>query len=511
MAVSVQAASPVWESVLEHTKSAQDQNGEPLLWAVQLSSSLNSAGISLPSIDLAHLLVSHIFWDNHVPITWKFLEKAMTVNFVPPILVLAHLSTRVIPNRKFHPAAYRLYMELLRRHAFSLKSQIKGPNYQKIMKSIDDVLHLSQIFGVQVSEPGLLLVKFVFSIVWQLLDASLADEGLLELTPEKRSIWPTVAEDMEIDNADNFNEKRKEHHDVLYKGNTVMAIETIGEFLQNKATSRILFLAWRNMPSHGRNFIKQLRVLATKSMALRRTKHITPEALLNLTSDVHKVVSRKCKTISQQEFNADLGFGSLTTSSSQCHGTSLSARWLPIDLFLEDAMDGSQVAATGAVESLTGLVKALQAVNRKGHSEGPVPRLDTCLCMLLSITPLAVANIVEEEESELIDESDCSSIDQTKEKQALGKCCQGLVSSLQMLGDYEALLTPPQPVLSVANQAAAKAIMFFSGLTVGNGYYECVSINDMPMNCSGNMQHLIVEPCIARNLLDTSAMFGLAM
>ncbi|KAK9035501.1 hypothetical protein V6N11_077540 [Hibiscus sabdariffa] len=525
MAVSVQAASPVWESVLEQTKSAQDKNRDPLLWAVQLSSSLNSAGISLPSIDLAHLLVSHICWDNHMPITWKFLEKAMAVNFVPPMLVLALLSTRVIPKRKFHPAAYRLYMELLRRHAFSLKCQINGPNYQKIMKSIDDVLNLSQIFGVQVSEPGLLLVEFVFSIVWQLLDASLDDEGLLELTPEKRSIWPT-AQDMEIDNVDNFAEKRKEHHDVLYKGNNMMAIEIIGEFLQNKVTSRILFLARRNMPSHWGNFIQQLRVLAAKSMVLRNSKHITPEALLNLTSDVHKVVSRKCKTISQQEFNADLGSGPPPTSSNQCHGTNPSAHWLPIDLFLEDAMDGSQVAATGAVESLTGLVKALQAVNgttwhdtflglwiaalrlvqrERNISEGPVPRLDTCLCMLLSITPLVVANIVEEEESELIDESDCSSTNQTREKQALGKCRQDLITSLQMLGDYEALLTPPQPVRSVANQAAAKAIMFVSDLTVGSGYYECVSINDMPMNCSGNMRHLIVEACIARNLLDTSA------
>ncbi|EOX94836.1 Reduced epidermal fluorescence 4, putative isoform 1 [Theobroma cacao] len=532
MAVSIQAASPVWESVLEQTKSAQGKNSDPLLWAVQLSSSLNSAGVSLPSIDLAHLLVSHICWDNHVPITWKYLEKAMTVKFVPPILVLALLSTRVIPNRKFHPAAYRLYMELLRRHTFSLKCQINKPNYQKTMKSIDDVLHLSQIFGLQVSEPGLLLVEFVFSIVWQLLDASLDDEGLLELTPEKRSIWPTITQDMEIDTPDNFNEKRNEQLDVMYKGNTTMAIEIIGEFLQNKVTSRILFLARRNMPSHWGAFIQQLSILAAQSVALRNSKHLTPDALLQLTSDSRKVLSRECKIKSHEEFHAIIGSGCLTSSSGQCYGTSSSAHWLPIDLFLEDAMDGSQVAATGAVERLTGrvnlagLVKALQAVNgttwhdtflglwiaalrlvqrERDISEGPVPRLDTCLCMLLSITPLVVANIVEEEESELIDESDCSPTNQTKEKQAPGRCRKDLISSLQMLSDYEALLTPPQSVRSVANQAAAKAIMFISGLTVGNGYYECMSINDMPMNCSGNMRHLIVEACIARNLLDTSA------
>ncbi|OMO77792.1 hypothetical protein CCACVL1_14830 [Corchorus capsularis] len=525
MAVSIQAASPVWDSVMEQIKFAQDRNTDPLLWAVQLSSSLHSAGVSLPSIDLAHLLVSHICWDNHVPIAWKFLEKALIAKLVPPVLVLALLSTRVIPNRKLHPAAYRLYMELLRRHAFSLKSEINGPNYPKIMKSVDDVLHLSEIFGLQVSEAGLLLVEFVFSVIWQLLDASLDDEGLLELSPEKRSIWPTLTQDMEIDNPENFNEKRNEQHDVLCKGNTTMAIEIVGEFLQNKVTSRILFLARRNMPTHWGAFIQQLRILAAQSMALRNSKYVTPDALLQLTSDTRKVLSRESKIISQ-EFHAVIGSGSLTSSSGQYHGTSSSGHWLPIDLFLEDAMDGSEVAATGAVESLIGLVKALQAVNgttwhdtflglwiaalrlvqrERDISEGPVPRLDTCLCMLLSITPLAVANIVEEEESELIDENDCSTTNQTKEKQPQGRRRKDLISSLQMLSDYEALLIPPQSVRTVANQAAAKAIMFVSGLTVGNGYYESMSINDMPMNCSGNMRHLIVEACIARNLLDTTA------
>ncbi|KAK8509902.1 hypothetical protein V6N13_093740 [Hibiscus sabdariffa] len=531
MAVSVETKGPVWDSVLEYTKSAQDKNSDPLLWAVQLGSSLKSAGVSLPSTELAHLLVSHICWDNQMPIAWKFLQKALTVKFVPPVLVLALLSTRVIPDRKFHPAAYRLYMELLRRHAFSLECQIGGPNYLKIMKSIDDVLHLSQIFGVQASEPGLLLVEFIFSIVWQLLDASLDDEELLELPPEKRSIWPFVTQDMEIDHADNFNEKRNEQLDVLCKGNTMMAIEIIGEFLQNKVTSRILLLAQRNIPSHWEAFIQQLRVLSAKSVILRNSKHITPEALLKLSPDTRKILSRECKTISQ-EFNLVIGSRSLTYESGRCHGTSPSAQWLPIDLFLEDAMDGSQVAATGATERLTGrviltgLVKALQAVNgatwhdtflglwiaalrliqrERDISEGPIPRLDTCLCMLLSITPLVVTNIVEEEECEFIDGSDCSQTNPIKENQAPGRCRKDLISSLQMLNDYEALLSPPQSVRTAANQAAAKAIMFIYGFTVDNGYYECVSINDMPMNCSGNMWHLIVEACIARNLLDTSA------
>lgn len=36
------------------------------------------------------------------------------------------------------------------------------------------------------------------------------------------------------------------------------------------------------------------------------------------------------------------------------HGASRSAPWLPLDLVLEDVMDGYQVNATSAIEILTG-------------------------------------------------------------------------------------------------------------------------------------------------------------
>ncbi|KAJ9171928.1 hypothetical protein P3X46_015225 [Hevea brasiliensis] len=518
----------LWDSVLQLTKSAQDKNSDPLLWAIQLSSSLNSAGVVLPSTELAHLLVSYICFENSVPIMWKFLEKALTVKIAAPMLVLALLSTRVVPNRQLHPAAYRLYMELVKRHAFSFASHVSGPNYPKIMKSVDEVLHLSHIFGLQVFEPGLLLVEYVFSMVWQLLDASLDDEGLLDLTSEKKSKWPTSLQDLEIDGHETFGGKRNELHEGLHKANTTMAIELMGEFLQNKVTSRILYLAQQNLPSHWRGFIQRVRQLTAYSAALRNSKHITAEILLQLTSDTRPLVSQECKKKSQQDFQAVMSSGSLISSAGQCHGASWSVLWLPIDLFLEDAMDGSQVAAIGAVENLTGLVKALQAVNgttwhdtflglwiaalrlvqrEREPSEGPVPRIDTCLCMLLSITTLAVANIIEEEEGELIDETEHSPTDQMKEKQGLGKCRRGLITALQLLGDYDSLLTPPQSVTSVANQAAAKATLFISGVNSSNSYYESMSMNDMPINCSGNMRHLIVEACIARNLLDTSAYF----
>ncbi|MCD9643169.1 hypothetical protein HAX54_030388 [Datura stramonium] len=514
--LSVQQSS-LWDGVMELTKSAQMRGTDPLMWAMQLSSSLNSAGLSMPSIDVANLLVSHICWANNVPIAWKFLEKALALRIVPPMFVLALLSNRVIPTRRSYPVAYRLYMELLKIYAFSLPSLINAPNYQKIMEAINDTLHLSQIFGLQGSESGLIVVEFVFTIVWELVDASLDDEGLLELTAEKKSRWPITSQDKGLNNHDGFAGGRTEKHDVLCKMNTVMAIEIIGEFFRDKVVSAILYLARTNMPTHWESFTKNLRLLVSKSSALRNSKNISPEDLVQLTSDNRVVLSRKCKTSSHKRFHAVMATGSLISSADQCHGASPSVLWLPIDLFLEDIMDGSQVAATSAAETLTGLVKALQAVNsstwqdtflglwiaalrlvnrERDSSEGPVPRLDTCLCLLLSITPVAIVNLLEEEEM------NSSSTYQRKES---SKLHQDLVLSLQQLDDYEGLLTPPLPASPLANLAAAKAMMFLSGLSVGSGYFEGMSLNDMPVNCTGNLRHLIVEACIARNILDTSA------
>lgn len=115
------------------------------------------------------------------------------------------------------------------------------------MQSIDNVLHLTQIFGLQACEPGFLVVEFVFSIVWDLLDASLDDEGLLETTPEKNSRWATRSKDMEIDNHNSIQLKCTENQEAMLKMNTVTAVEIIGDFFRNKVSSRILFLARRNM------------------------------------------------------------------------------------------------------------------------------------------------------------------------------------------------------------------------------------------------------------------------
>ncbi|KAJ0930587.1 putative phosphoglycerate mutase (2,3-diphosphoglycerate-independent) [Helianthus annuus] len=91
---------------------------------------------------------------------------------------------------------------------------------------------------------GSVLLEFIVAVVWQLVEAALGDEGLLELTKERTYKW-NVPQDMEI----------KKRNEILQGRNTVMAVELIGLFLQNQITSRILLLARRNMPTHWRSLV----------------------------------------------------------------------------------------------------------------------------------------------------------------------------------------------------------------------------------------------------------------
>lgn len=105
------------------------------------------------------------------------------------------------------------------------------------------------------------------------------------------------------------------------------------------------------------------------------------------------------------------------------------------------------------------------------------------MCLLLSITTHVVANIIEEEESELIEEAERGPTNQGKIKQIRGKRRGELITSLQLLGNSQCLLTPPQTVLMEANQAAAKATKFVSQNPMGSGHLESLTMDDLLTNC----------------------------
>ncbi|KAK3124757.1 hypothetical protein QOZ80_7BG0592130 [Eleusine coracana subsp. coracana] len=508
-----------WDA--EYTKAAQAEARPPPEWAARVAAAAASAAAGetgdVPwSAGLAEVLAGALLSGGGAA-AWKYAEAALAARLASPALLIALLSTSIIPQRFSRPTAYRLYLELLRRHGFNFHYQMKASNFRKIMGLVDENLNLSKIFGISTNQPGVFVVCYVLCILWQLIDAVLDEDGLLELTPEKKSHWPTRPDDVSTFEGA-FTEQRSEKMENLQKKNSVITIELIEHLLRDKVITCILSLARENMQSHWVTFTNRLHLLATNSSAFQNSAISLEPFQQLLQGDCY--VYGGTKQNMRKRFHPVVSSRPISSPNGRCLGASYSALWIPIDMYLEDCLDGS-IAATNSIETLSGLVKALHAINRstwhdsflalwvaslrlvqreREPIEGPVPHLDTRLCMLLSITTLAVANIIEEADS-LYDETELSS--HVKEKEAADNLRKELMLSLQTLGDYESLLVPPPSIIPVADQAATKAAMFISGINISNGYTENVN----RMNYSGNMRHLILESCISRKLLDTSAYY----
>lgn len=104
--------------------------------------------------------------------------------------------------------------------------------------------------------------------------------------------------------------------------------------------------------THWEDFTQCLQLLAANSSALRDTKVITPEELLQLTSYTH-MVSRECKLKSMKKFHDSVAIGPLASSAVLCSGASHSSLWLPLDLVFEDAVDSTEINGRSAIETIT--------------------------------------------------------------------------------------------------------------------------------------------------------------
>lgn len=110
---------------------------------------------------------------------------------------------------------------------------------------------------------------------------------------------------------------------------------------------------------HWTSFIQGINLLVENSSSLRNSKPITAEVLRKLISDTFKTSPKHLQTSTLLEFYPVVKSRPLAHSAGLCLGTSRSTLWLPLDLLLEDAMDGSQVNATSTVEIITGKPWAL--------------------------------------------------------------------------------------------------------------------------------------------------------
>ncbi|RWW46877.1 hypothetical protein BHE74_00047171 [Ensete ventricosum] len=270
------------------------------------------------------------------------------------------------------------------------------------------------------------------TVITSLIDCTIEDYGLRLVSTDKHgSVCANGGKQlMELDVKGNSYDKRIEHREHLRRTNALLAIEVAEKMSSNKKTKAFLHLIHINIKHH----------------------------LLGTLADA----------------------GPCSLNSCNSSGAGRDACWIPIDILMENAMDGKHLYAISAVEVLTELTKTLKVINQASWQEtfqalwvsalrlvqrdrepleGPIPHLDARLCMLLSIVPLAIVAVVKEE------------------------------------------LDIPYPVNS-GFLRTTKAAVFVSNYKAGNN-----NLNVVGPLVVGNMLHLIVEACIARNLIDTSAYF----
>ncbi|GJN24886.1 hypothetical protein PR202_gb12657 [Eleusine coracana subsp. coracana] len=122
-----------WDA--EYTKAAQAEARPPPEWAARVAAAAASAAAGetgdVPwSAGLAEVLAGALLSGGGAA-AWKYAEAALAARLASPALLIALLSTSIIPQRFSRPTAYRLYLELLRRHGFNFHYQMKASNFRK--------------------------------------------------------------------------------------------------------------------------------------------------------------------------------------------------------------------------------------------------------------------------------------------------------------------------------------------------------------------------------------------
>ncbi|KAL5738909.1 hypothetical protein ACOSQ2_028089 [Xanthoceras sorbifolium] len=513
------------QRVLETVKRCQERQEGPVKWALELGKCTSSAA------ELGHVLVTHLCFNNKHPCLWKFIDYALDSQLLSPIHVLSLLTERVIPHRRSQPQAFRLYLELLSRHSLSFHNHHHlHASYTKILQSVDVSLQLSHTYKVSVEDFGHALVLFFFTIVVSLIDTLFDDCGLEPVHLDT----PTTADhhQMDIDSIGSFD---VENNQQIRTNNSLTTIEVLAKLTESRKAMVLLRLVHFNMPEKFNGLLQRLNFLEANKLASSKLKSAN-QLLDRLCANIKKVVGYNYKLNKRSLIGMLIDTKSLRPVSCCNSESGWSACWVSFDIYMEHAVDGRQLPVTSAVIILTHTIKTLQVFNQaswqetflalwlsalrlvqreRDPPEGPIPHLEARLCVLLCIVPLAIAIVLADDT-----QVNVSSVHGAMpsgymetgyghgmDEKSLAPRKQGLISSLQVLGNFTGLLCPPASIAGVANSAAAKASSFIS---ISKNAKDCSgsdSPSDTPLNSGGNMRHLIVEACIARNLIDTSAYF----
>ncbi|KAG8085126.1 hypothetical protein GUJ93_ZPchr0010g10160 [Zizania palustris] len=462
---------------------------------------------------LAEALVKNLCFVHNTGAMWKLLDQAMASRLISPLQTLALLTPRVVPNRRAQPEAYRLYLDLVGRYTVAPVYSESAETKAMLVKSINDALHLSHSYGCQRMDFGHTVVLFVLSIIKILTECILEDCGLPSIARDGYDdLYGIGSQKHMTDDKGSSLDKRDEHRERLRTKNTVMTLDVVEKITANKNAQVFLRLVYLNTPENFSTLLQSLQLMG----ALKSKNFVSENNLLDsLMINIKNVISTGVQSYRGRLLGVIVSRRPCSSAACSVFGVGKGSCWIPFDMFMENAMDGRHLHTISSIEALTELSKTLQVLNRAtwqetfqalwvsalrliqrdcATPEGPFPHLYSRLCMLLAIVPLSIAPILKEESDKLEGGMICARRGE-------------LVSSLHVLGQYFGLLSPPPAVVRSANSAARKALVSLSILKDQSENIQNSSKDGSSIKAVGNMLHLIVEACIARNLVDTSVYF----
>ncbi|KAK7340098.1 hypothetical protein VNO77_20792 [Canavalia gladiata] len=520
----------VKEGIVKRLKWWQQRsNKPPTAWVTELVEYFNSQGIGLPSPELGELLVSQICFDNNHPSMWKLMHHALSTRLLFPLQILSLLSSKIIPNRHSHPHAYALFLPLLAQHAFSFHPTTSLHCNLKIVNSVDAVLRFSETYKIRDLELGHVFVLFFYNVIVALIDSTLIDWGFQVTFSERSCLGPSGDEQyMEIDHNVTQSFKKSEFHEQIRKRNSFTALEVLERLTESRKATILLQSVLLNMPEKFNCLHQRLQFLESLELASSELKLVN-QVLTKVSANIRGVSNFDYQLSKHQLVGMLVDVGSCKTSLRSNYRFCQSPCWVPFDIYMENAMDSRQIPTKSAIGVLTEGIKTLHILNQaswqetflalwlsalrlvqreRDPPEGPIPHLEARLCVLLSIVPLAIANVLKDDSDHNPSSVQVSMESEYRhEMKSDGSRKLGLISSVQVLGHFSGLLCPPALVVDAANQAARKAVSFVYNSMNEKGESGTAIHANTNTKAGGNLRHLIVEACIARNLMDTSVYF----
>ncbi|GMN71980.1 hypothetical protein TIFTF001_054668 [Ficus carica] len=255
---------------------------------------------------------------------------------------------------------------------------------------------------------------------------------------------------MDIDSTESHNLERKEHRGEMRSRNSLKALDVLGKLSEGRKAVLLLRLVYFNMPEKFNGLLHRLELLKAHRLASSDLKPAI-QLLERFSANIQRVVDYELQLDKRQLIGTLVVNESFKTVSlgnfKSCH----SACWISLDIFLEHIIDGKQLPIKSAIDVLS----------------GPIPHLEARLCVLLSIVPLAIAKVLEDETQMLSSSRPATMMSGYETGYGHGMSGKtlfprkhGLVSSLQVLGQFSALLCPPPSVVAAANIALSKAALF---------------------------------------------------